>query len=301
MQPHHYAAFLERMGHTVRESSGVHWFDVFSRAWISFPLETQLNPATVDLSQIMDHRGVMARFCCNVEDGVLSFRQVVADKNYSLSSLDPKARNQTRQGLENCTYGPEDAREIATEGIELHAQTLQRQGRKISDGYEVHWRKYFDAVSRCPSATVWAARYQGILASFLISFRIGSVENICIVRSREELLKFRPNNAMLFTFLQQTLSRAETTEVCIGLQCLIALCGSTRDPPDSIISDCCLGGQQAFLCRRECLFKDRLARAKRGHFVYDRSAYFCRLPEDCKFPAKARPIAGRWSVSCSVA
>ena len=220
MQPHPYAAFLERMGHTVRDSSGVHWFDVFSRAWISFPLETQLNPATVDLSKIMHDRDVMARFCCSVESGFSSFRHVVADKNYSLSSLDPKARNQTRQGLENCTYGPEDAREIATEGIELHAQTLQRQGRKISDGYEVHWRKYFDAVSRCPSATVWAARYQGILASFLISFRIGSVENICIVRSREELLKFRPNNAMLFTFLQQTLSRAETTEVCIGLQSL---------------------------------------------------------------------------------
>jgi len=220
MQPHYYAAFLERMGHSVRESNGVYWFDVFSRAWISFPLETQLNPASVDLSQIMDHRGVMARFCCNVESGVSSFRQIVADKNYSILSLDPKARNKTRQGLENCTCGPEDARELATDGIELHAQTLRRQGRQVSDGYESHWRKYFDAVAECPSATVWAARYQGVLASFLISFRIGSVENICIVRSSEELLRHRPNNAMLFTFLQQALGRAETTEVCIGLQSL---------------------------------------------------------------------------------
>ncbi len=220
MPPQYYAEFLERMGHTIRESSGVHWFDVFSRVWISFPLETQLNPATVDLSQIMDHRDVMARFCCNVESGVSSFRHVVADKNYSLSSLDPKARNQTRQGLENCTCGPEDARELATEGIKLHAQTLRRQGRQVSDGYESYWKKYFDAVAECPSATIWAVRYQGILASFLISFRIGSVENICIVRSSEELLKYRPNNALLFTFLQQTLSRAETTEVCIGLQSL---------------------------------------------------------------------------------
>jgi hypothetical protein len=46
------------------------------------------------------------------------------------------------------------------------------------------------------------------------------VENICIVRSSEEFLKYRPNNAMLYTFLQQTLGRAETTEVCIGLQSL---------------------------------------------------------------------------------
>lgn len=220
MTPQYYAAFLERMGHTIRESNGVYWFDVFSRAWICFPLETKLNPANVDLSKIMDHRGVMARFCCPIDDGVSSFRQVVAVKDYCLSSLDPKARNKTRQGLEYCSCGPEDARQFAKDGIELHSQTLRRQGRKVSDGYESYWRKYFDAVAECPAATVWAARYKGSLASFLISFRIGHVENICIVRSSEELLKYRPNNAMLFTFLQQALNRPETTEVCIGLQSL---------------------------------------------------------------------------------
>ncbi len=220
MPPQYYAAFLERMGHTIRESNGVHWFDVFSRAWICFPLETELNPATVDLSQIMDHRGIMTRFCCPVEDGVSSFRQIVADKNYSLSSLAAKTRNKMRQGLENCSCRPEDARELAKDGIELHFQTLRRQKRRVSDDYESHWKKYFDAVAECPAATVWAARYKGSLASFLISFRIGHVENICIVRSSEELLKYRPNNAMLFTFLQHALNRPETTEVCIGLQSL---------------------------------------------------------------------------------
>lgn len=220
MQPQHYAAFLERIGHTVKEANGVHWFNVFSRAWTCFPFEAQLNPATVDLSEIMDQRGVMARFCCSVEDGVSSFRQVLTEKNYSLTSVESKSRNQTRQGLENCTCGPENASELGSDGIELHAQTLRRQGRKISNDYESYWRKYFDAVSKCPSATVWASRYQGRLASFLISFRIGTVENICIVRSDEELLKYRPNNAMLFTFLQQAMSREDTTEVGIGLQSL---------------------------------------------------------------------------------
>jgi hypothetical protein len=106
------------------------------------------------------------------------------------------------------------------DGIELHARTLKRQGRKISDDYQSHWRKYFDAAAQCPAATVWAARYQGRLASFLISFRIGTVENICIVRSDDELLQHRPNNAMLFTFLQRALSCQDVTEVCIGLQSL---------------------------------------------------------------------------------
>ncbi|MFN9718084.1 MAG: GNAT family N-acetyltransferase [Planctomycetota bacterium] len=220
MEPHYYAAFLETIGHTVRELHGVYWFNVFSHAWICFPLETQLNPAEIEPSGIVDHRGGLVRYCCSVEDGFRSFRHVASAKDYGFSSLLPKNRNQTRQGLEKCTCGPVDARELSTEGIALHAETMIRQGRRLPDNYEAYWRRYFEAVSSCPAATVWACRYQGMLASFLISFRIGNVENVCIIRSREELLKHRPNNAMLFTFLQHALSRPETSEVCIGLQSL---------------------------------------------------------------------------------
>jgi len=221
MEPQVYAEFLERLGHTVREVQGVYWYNVFSHAWTCFPLETQLVPADLDLSRILaGHRGGIVRYCCRLEDGVSSFRQVVSGRDYGLASLDPKARNKTRQGLEKCVCGPAVAQEIAREGIELHAETLIRQGRRPQAGFREYWQRYFDAVSVCPAATIWASHYEGRLASFLISFRIGTVENVCIVRSRDELLPHRPNNAMLFTFLQETLQRSDTTEVCIGLQSL---------------------------------------------------------------------------------
>ena len=221
MEPQVYAEFLEKLGHTVREVQGVYWYNVFSHAWTCFPFETLLSPADLDLSRILDGgRGGIVRYCCREEDGVTSFRQVVSGCSYGLASLDPKARNKTRQGLEKCVCGPADAQEIAREGIELHAETLIRQGRRLQSGAEKYWQRYFEAVSACPAATIWACRYAGRLASFLISFRIGAVENVCIVRSRDELLAHRPNNAMLFTFLQQTLRRSEIAEVCIGLQSL---------------------------------------------------------------------------------
>lgn len=221
MEPQVYAEFLEKLGHTVREVQGVYWYNVFSHAWTCFPFETLLSPADLDLSRILDGgRGGIVRYCCREEDGVTSFRQVVSGCSYGLASLDPKARNKTRQGLEKCVCGPADAKEIAREGIELHAETLIRQGRRLQSGAEKYWQRYFEAVSACPAATIWACRYAGRLASFLISFRIGAVENVCIVRSRDELLAHRPNNAMLFTFLQQTLRRSEIAEVCIGLQSL---------------------------------------------------------------------------------
>ncbi|MFM7057720.1 MAG: hypothetical protein ACKO2P_12445 [Planctomycetota bacterium] len=221
MEPQYYAEFLERLGHTVREANGVYWYNVFSHAWTCFPLETQLSPAEIDLHGILgDDRGGIVRYCCRVDEGVGGFRHVVSGRDYDLKSLESKARNQTRQGLERCVCGPVDGPEIAREGIELHAETLIRQERRLSAGYEAYWLRYFQAVSVCPSATVWTSRCDGQLAAFLISFKIGSVENICIVRSRAELLRNRPNNALLFTFLQWALQRDDTSEVCIGLQSL---------------------------------------------------------------------------------
>lgn len=221
MQPHVYAAFLERIGHTVRESYGVHWFNVFSQTWISFPLETQLDPAQVDVDAIIgDLHGGIVRYCCSVDSGAPGFRHVATAKNYSLATLQPKHRNQTRQGLQHCTCGQADPRELAREGIKLHAETLLRQGRRLPDNYENYWKKYFHAVADCPAATAWTCRHDGVLAAYLISFRIGDVENICIVRSREELLKLRPNNALLFTFLEHSLASKDAGEVCIGLQSL---------------------------------------------------------------------------------
>jgi hypothetical protein len=209
------------MGHTVREAHGVHWYNVFSRSWICFPLETQLDPAQIDVDAVIgDFHGGIVRYCCRVESGAPGFRHVAAGNGYSLATLQPKHRNQTRQGLQHCSCSQADPHELAREGIELHAETLLRQGRRLPDNYESWWKKYFHAVADCPAATAWTCRHEGVLAAYLISFRIGNVENICIVRSREELLKFRPNNALLFTFLQQKLASEHTSEVCIGLQSL---------------------------------------------------------------------------------
>ncbi len=220
MEPRHYAEFVERLGQKVIENDGLFWIELFSRVWMCCPFESQLNPAEVDVSKIMDSSGVMARYCCNIEHGASSFRHVVTEKNYDLGTLNPKARNQTRQGLENCTSGQVEAKDLRKAGFDLHVNTLQRQGRVSRSDAEAYWKKYFDAIETCPCATMWASWYQGRIAAFLISFRIGSIENISIVRSDDELLKHRPNNAMLFTFLKEALNRPDVTEVCIGLQSL---------------------------------------------------------------------------------
>ncbi|GAB5442911.1 MAG: hypothetical protein Fues2KO_32600 [Fuerstiella sp.] len=220
MDAQHHAEFLERIGHTVRECNGVYWFDTFSRAFTTIPYDVQIDPAASPARDVLGSDGLLVRYSCDVADGVPSFQHVVTDKNYGMETLINKARNKTRQGLRKCEAGPVDPLELGDEGVQLHAETLLRQGRRLSDNFESYWKQYFAAASANPCATAWAAWYEGKLASYLISFRAGAREYISIVRSSQELLKHRPNNAMLYTFLEHTMARPEIDEVSIGLQSL---------------------------------------------------------------------------------
>lgn len=220
MDPHYHAEFLQSIGHQIREHQGVLWFDIFSRAYTTIPYDVPIDPDHFNTADVLGDEGLMARYSCGVQQGVSSFQHVVTDKNYGMPTLISRARNKTRQGLRNCTAGEIDPKDLGDAGIRLHAETLIRQGRRLPHNFEDYWKKYFQAASDSPCATAWAAWHGNELASFLISFRAGTVEYVSIVRSSQDKLKFKPNNAMVYTFLEQTMARDEITEVSIGLQSL---------------------------------------------------------------------------------
>ena len=226
MDPQYHAEFLQKIGHQIREYHGLIWYDVFNRAWAAIPYDTLVDPAQFDVAEVLGDKGLMVRYSCPLEFGVHSFQHVVTDKNYGMPTLINKARNKTRQGLRNCEAGQIDPKELGEAGIRLHAETIIRQGRRLPHNFEEYWTNYFQAASESPCATAWAAWHEGELASYLISFRSGSTEYVCIVKSRQDKLKFRPNNAMLYTFLEWAMAREEITEVSIGLQSLQAGGGS---------------------------------------------------------------------------
>jgi hypothetical protein len=220
MDPQYHAEFLERIGHTIKEHQRTLWFDAFSRAWTTIPYDATVDSTMFDASQVLGANGLMARYSCLLENGVQSFQQVVTDKHYGLPTLINKARNKTRQGLRNCTAGQLDPRDLGAAGIQLHADTLLRQGRRLPNDFATYWKNYFEAAAASPAVTAWAAWHDGELAAYLLSFRAGSREYISIVRSSAQKLKYRPNNAMLFTFLEWAMARDEISEVSIGLQSL---------------------------------------------------------------------------------
>lgn len=213
-----YAQFATSMGHKVRQSGGVFWFNAHPHIYMSFPFDREIEPSQVDWVEVLGTDGWAARFTCGIDIGRPSYRIIADQKDYGLASLSGKARNQTRRGLEQCEVRPVSFAELISRGISLNKETMLRQGRKIGAGFEDYWIRYYKNAELAEGAEAWGAFVNGELAAYLIAFRMGAVSHILIVRSSSRFLKQYPNNALIYSYLNYSLSQTGISEVSIGLE-----------------------------------------------------------------------------------
>lgn len=213
-----YAEFLKDMGHTVRATAGVFWYNDFPHFYTCFPFHRIVDTQAVDVKGVLGNDGWAMRYPCAFHQGRKSYRLACAVQNYGLQSLSGKARNQTRRGLEQCHVRPLLFAELEVHGIPLNRETLVRQGRRIPNGFEDYWRRYYRAAARADGACSWGAFVGDRLGAYLIAFDMERVMHVLIVRSSTEHLKSYPNNALLFEFLRFSLNQGGCLEVSIGLE-----------------------------------------------------------------------------------
>ena len=213
-----YAGFLRMMGHTVRQSAGLFWFNAHPHVYMSFPFHRLVDPSSIIPREILGRDGWLMRFPCDITEGRPSYRIVCDQRKYDLADLSPKARNQTRRGLEKCLVRPVSFDELAKEGIRLNNETIVRQGRTVPRDFNTYWSRYYQTAGRSEGAESWGAFIDGALAAYLIAFRMEECANILIVRSSTQHLKQYPNNALLFTYTHHTIRDPDVNEISIGLE-----------------------------------------------------------------------------------
>jgi len=213
-----YAGFLRLMGHRLREEAGVYWFNVHSRIYMSFPFQTPVDPDSIQVRKVLGRDGLVLRHTCPLGKGRLSYRIAINEAGYDLQSLTGKARNQTRRGLERCRVQHLDFASFTRECVALNRDTLLRQGRAIPSGFDDYWQRYYGYAGQADGAQIWGAFFEGELAAYLISFEMEGVAHILILRSKAELLRHYPNNALLFSYMKSVLGSGSIREVSIGLE-----------------------------------------------------------------------------------
>lgn len=226
ISPLHHIDFLQRIGHDVRESGGVHWFNCGSRVFCSFPYDRNVDARSIALREILGSDGLVARFGCPVDQGVPSFRIVCDSKDYDFPLLRSRTRTQVRRGLEVCRVERIEFQQLQKLAMPLNADTLIRQGRKVPSDLQSYWTRYYQQAAVTQGAEAWAAFVGTDLAAYLISFMIDDVANLLIVRSSSQYLESYPNNALLFQFLSARLRDSDVRTVSYGYESIQSDLGS---------------------------------------------------------------------------
>jgi hypothetical protein len=218
----HFADFLLRMGHTIREANGLFWFNTHRGVYSSVPYHCDVDATEVDASAILRRDGLVARFGCPVDQGVESFRIICDDPDYDFPILRSRTRTQVRRGLEACRVEQVDFELLRKHAIPLNADTLIRQGRKVPSNLESYWTRYYENAARTEGAETWAAFVGDQLAAYLISFTMEDVASMLILRSSLKFLDTFPNNALVFQYLHHKMRSGEIRQVCYGYESIQA-------------------------------------------------------------------------------
>lgn len=226
VSPDHYAEFLMRLGHSVRKSGGLYWFNTQPGIFSSFPYHREINADNVTLPEILGHDGFVARFGCPVEQGVPSFRISCVQKNYDFQFLRSRTRTQVRRGLELCTVEQVDFQTLRRHAVPLNRDTLIRQGRRVPHDLERYWHRYYDAAAQTQGAEAWAAFVDGEMAAYSVGFLMEDVVSLQILRSSTKHLDAFPNNALVFRYLQERMPSPEISSVCYGYESIQSGLGS---------------------------------------------------------------------------
>ncbi len=226
VNPQHFAQFLERIGHTVREANGIYWCNTQRGVYSSFPFHRDVDANVVDLRSILKRDGLVVRFGCPVEQGIESFRIICDDPNYDFPLLRSRTRTQVRRGLEACRVERVDFSLLQQHAIPLNADTLVRQGRKVPSNLASYWSRYYEEAAQTEGAEAWAAFVGDSLAAYLISFTIEDVANLLIVRSSLQFLDAFPNNALLYRFVYDRIRTGDVKQISYGYESIQAGLGS---------------------------------------------------------------------------
>ena len=221
MDASQFAEFWRRQGYRVVETKSCFWYNPYHRfGFLSIPYHRLIDPSEVECANVfVSGPAVMLGYSTLAKgDNGDSWLFVCPDKNYAFHSLEKKARNQTRRGIENCKIEQIDFGYLAKAGQVLNEQTLNRQRRNSRDVTGERWIRYCTAASGIGDFQAWGAFVEGELASCMVTALIEDCLSILHQSSLDESLKHYSNNALIFTVTKLKLACPEINIVSYGLR-----------------------------------------------------------------------------------
>jgi len=218
-----FAEWLKRQGHQIYRTASSYWYNAGPKVLQAFPYHWLISPEKDEIHTLMLKHGIVALRYSSPSDsltGKLSYHFVL-QKCYDLNTLNNKARNGVKRGL-NCFKVVQVSFErLAKEGWILQQDTLLRQNRSGSMNQK-EWEQLCLSAQSLPGFEAFAAVSGDEMAAAVIVCRIDNIFSVPYAISHCRFLRNHVNNALFFSFCCDLLKRNNVNGIFFNVQSLDA-------------------------------------------------------------------------------
>ena len=217
------AQFFGAIGNRIIETESCYWYNPKPFLYKSLPIHRFVSPSTAEIAQVVIKGPAFALRYPMTPDksGPRGGMYVCSNRNYDIQALTSQnVRSRTRRGLARCRIEQIDFSYLAHHGHALTAETTLRQMGKMPSTTEAEWHLFCENASRSPDFEAWGAFVEDRLATFIVGMLVEDCYYIHLQKSASDLLKYYPNNALLFTVMKTKLACPEVGYISHGPKAL---------------------------------------------------------------------------------
>jgi hypothetical protein len=218
------AEFFGSIGNRIIKTESCYWYNPQPFLYRSLPVHRHINPSAAEVAKVLMLGPAFAlRYPKPFDsEGAHGAMYVCSDRNYDFGSLSQNVRSRTRRGLARCRIEKLDFDFLASHGYALTAETTMRQMGIAPSSSENEWHQFCASARLSPDFEAWGAFVEDRLATFIVAMLVEDCYYIHLQKSASDLLKYYPNNALLFSVMKTTLARPEVRTINHGPKALAA-------------------------------------------------------------------------------
>jgi hypothetical protein len=223
MQASDIAHFFSRVGYRVIATESCYWYNPQPFQFKSLPVHRFVDPSAVELAQVMIQGPAFALRYPTTPDntGPRGGMYVCSNRHYAIDALSSQnARSKTRRGLARCHIEQIEFPYLARHGYSLTAETTLRQMGRMPSTTEAEWQRFCDNATRSKDFEAWGAFVEDRLATFIVGMLVEDCYYIHLQKSASDLLKYYPNNALLFTVIKTKMACPQVAYISHGPKAL---------------------------------------------------------------------------------
>jgi hypothetical protein len=208
MEASELAGFFSATGYRVIKTESCYWYNSKPFLFKSLPVHRLVEPSTAELAQVFIKGPAFAiRYPMSPDKaGPRGAMFVCSNRDYDFPVLSQNVRSRTRRGLARCRIEQIDFSYLSDHGFALTTETTLRQMGQMPSTTEEEWHRFCANASRSRDFEAWGAFVENRLATFIVAMLVEDCYYIHLQKSASDLLKYYPNNALLFTVMKTKLA-----------------------------------------------------------------------------------------------